>query len=445
MQTQINCPACGTQFVGDVHQIIDVGQEPELKEMLLSGYLNVVQCPSCSSVTQVGTPLLYHDPEHELFLVYVPMEMSLAHEDREKLIGQMVRQTMDRLPAEQRRGYMLQPETILSMQTLMEMVLETEGITPEMMARQRSQAELLQELLSADKETVDRLIQDREDEFDDMFFAMLRALIDSAQSAGQEDQVLILINLQARLFRETDFGQGLERQQQAIHAISREAKQAGGLSPKLLLQHVLANRSDERIVDALVMGGQQAFNYDFFMLLSEKIEKRKKSGISTDELEALREHLLNLQQQMEKHSREVMAEAQRTLTKMLAAEDKRAEVRANAGQLDDVFMLVMSTNMAQAQEQGDAARIDALQEIQNAIVQEMEQQAPPEVRLVNQLLRAGDDEGIRQVLDKNPDMVKPELLEMLGAISEQANDSGDQELIQRLGHVQSVVAAQLVT
>ena len=132
MPTQITCPVCQTQHVADVQQIVDVGRDPQLKQAFLSGYLNAAQCPNCGSVTQVGSPLLYHDPEHELFIVYVPMELSLSQPDQEKLIGDLVRRAMDSLPPEQRRGYMLQPQTVLSMQTLMEKVLETEGITPEM-------------------------------------------------------------------------------------------------------------------------------------------------------------------------------------------------------------------------------------------------------------------------------------------------------------------------
>jgi len=137
METTISCPACRTQFVGNLTQIIDVGLEPQLKSLFLNGSLNVVQCPNCGSITRVSTPLLYHDPEHELFMIHIPMEMGMPHDEEQKMIGQLVRRAMDRLPAEQRKGYMLQPQTVISMQTFMEKVLETEGITPEMLAEQR--------------------------------------------------------------------------------------------------------------------------------------------------------------------------------------------------------------------------------------------------------------------------------------------------------------------
>ncbi len=53
MITQITCPNCGTPYSAEVHQIIDVGRQPELKQMLLSGQLNVAVCPSCGAGGQL--------------------------------------------------------------------------------------------------------------------------------------------------------------------------------------------------------------------------------------------------------------------------------------------------------------------------------------------------------------------------------------------------------
>ena len=50
---------------------------------------------------------------------------------------------------EKRRGYMLQPQTMLTMQSFMERVWGTEGVTPEMLARQQKQVELLRTLAMA--------------------------------------------------------------------------------------------------------------------------------------------------------------------------------------------------------------------------------------------------------------------------------------------------------
>ncbi|HQF71136.1 MAG TPA: CpXC domain-containing protein, partial [Promineifilum sp.] len=149
MQTQITCPNCGVPYVADIHQVIDAARQPQLKEMLLSGQLNVAVCPNCGAGGRVATPLLYHDPDHDLFMVHVPQELNLDQVRREELIGRMVQQIINQTPMEQRRGYMLQPQTMLTMQSFMERVWGTEGVTPEMLARQQKQVELLRTLATA--------------------------------------------------------------------------------------------------------------------------------------------------------------------------------------------------------------------------------------------------------------------------------------------------------
>lgn len=445
MQTQISCPVCRTQFVGEVTRIIDIGLEPHLKERLLDGVLNVVQCPTCNSLTQVTTPILYHDPDNELFMVYVPLEMGLSYDDEQKLIGQLMRQSMDQLPAEQRHGYMLQPETIISLQTLVEKVLETEGITPEMLDEQRKKAELLTMLLEGDKVKKEQIIKERQAEIDETFFAMLRTLLGAAESRDQQEEYLELLNLQAQLFRETQYGRQLEKQQQALHAFSREVNQKEGLTSDLLLKHVIANRAELRTVEALVMNGQPAFNYDFFLKLSAKIEKRQKSGIKTDELIALRDYLVEFQQTLERRSREVLDTAQNALNEIISAEDKAEAVRLNQNKIDDVFMYVLSANLADAEQRGDNTRIEMLQAVQNEIVSEMARQAPPEVRLINQLIQGNDDAQRRTILAENTELVGPELLEVVKALEEQALERNESDLSSRFAAVQSVIARYLIT
>ena len=85
----------------------------------------------------MATLMLFHDPDHEMFMVHVPQELNLNQMQREQTIGQLTKQVMDEMPAEERRAYMFQPQIMMNWQTFMEKVLETEGITPEMIARQK--------------------------------------------------------------------------------------------------------------------------------------------------------------------------------------------------------------------------------------------------------------------------------------------------------------------
>ena len=212
MYTQITCPQCGTPYTAEIHQVVDSKRTPQLKQQLLNGQLNVAVCPQCGAGGQMATLMLFHDPDHEMFMIHVPQELNLNQMQREQMIGQLTKQVMDEMPPEDRRAYMFQPQIMLNWQTFMEKVLETEGITPEMIARQKKQSELLQTLMRADKDVQDVLLQERANEIDETFFAMLQQFVDMASQLQDNQQMVKLTNLRARLMTETAVGQRMEQQ-----------------------------------------------------------------------------------------------------------------------------------------------------------------------------------------------------------------------------------------
>ena len=199
------------------------------------------------------------------------------------------------------------------------------------------------------------------------------------------------------------------------------------------------------VISALVSSGQQAFDYEFFVQLSEKIDKREKAGIDNSELVALREKLLELQRSMEQRSREIVEVAQDTLKKILQADDRETAVRSHLGEMDDVFMYVLSANLSQAEQRGDLDYAAILHQIQDLVIQEMEKQAPPELRLVNQLIRAENVDEQRELLVENSNLVNPELLQIVKALESEARESGEDSLDGRLREVETMIEAQLRT
>jgi hypothetical protein len=302
--------------------------------------------------------------------------------------------------------------------------LETEGVTPEMIARQQEQGELLQTLAQADKETMNQLLEERAEEIDETFFAMLHRLIEVAQQQGNEDQVLRLINLQARLYTETEVGQQLEARQKALRAFQREVQKEENLTPAMLLKHVIQNKDDEETVNALISVGQQAFNYEFFSLLTDKIEEKAKAHEKEEAkvLTQMRQRLLELQQSLQEQSRQILQQATDTLQRILEAEDQEEAIRENIAQIDDAFMYVLSAMTAEAQQQGQLERMKALQDVQNLIMEEAEKQVPPQIRFINNLMRAETEAEKRQLLEENPEMVTAELVQILDALSQELAD-----------------------
>ncbi len=71
--------AQGTVFPASVYTCVNVTQTPELREALLNGTLNHVQCPFSDHVYRLAMPLVYHDEERSLFVLVLPDD--LRHEE----------------------------------------------------------------------------------------------------------------------------------------------------------------------------------------------------------------------------------------------------------------------------------------------------------------------------------------------------------------------------
>ncbi len=447
MQTQITCPRCQSPMIANIHQVIDVGQQPELKQQLLSGQLNVAICPSCGAAGQLSTPIVYHDPQHELFMLYVPTEINMNQMEREQWIGRLTRQVVDNLPPEQRKGYLFQPQQIINMETFMEKVLETEGVTKEMIERQKKQSQLLQTLIRADRDVQEHLIRERASEIDATFFAMLQQYLDQAGQMQDDKQLVHLTNLRARLMTETAAGRRLEKQQIAMKKLSVAAQKQGGLTPKLLRDHVLSYEEDEELMRSLVvsLAAQGALPYEFFQMITDMIDEKQQAGdqVVADRLARVRDEALAMQNEMRQQSQQVVEAASRLLHEIMAAPDKETVVAQHIEAIDDVFMYVLSARLAQAEQQNNQAEADALNQIHQIIVQKMESQLPPEVMLLNALLEAETDAQRRQLLDENQELVSPELMQVIDLIGQQLAQANQPELNGRLQQIKSMVQARL--
>jgi hypothetical protein len=150
--TPITCPQCHTPYTTPVTSIIDVGQDPSLKNTLLSGQLNISQCPSCGYNGPLNLPLCYHDPEKELALILVPSELALPHLEEQKIIGDLSNRLMNELPPEQRKAYLFTPQTFLTQESFIKAILAADGITEEMIQAQEAKMALLNQLLQIDQE-----------------------------------------------------------------------------------------------------------------------------------------------------------------------------------------------------------------------------------------------------------------------------------------------------
>ncbi len=312
----VNCPNCGTPFPAQLFTIVDVGQDPVLKNVLLAGQLNVASCPRCGAGGALTTPLLYHDPENKFLGVYVPEQVSVN--DQQKVIGDLSRRLMDGLPQEDRRGYMLTPKQFLSYQSMLEAILEFEGVTREMMDKQRRQLQLIEQGLVAlqDPEGLRLLAKESDADFDDQFFSLLTMVTDSAASGGDMEAARELVELRERLIELTTWGEGVKRQRAAVAQLKPETTRED-----LLNMVVAAN--DPRVAEALVLAARQLVDYSFFEALTRRIDAAQAAGNAgeAERLTTLRERLLETLDRYDQMQQATLQQYVQILGEVLAAND----------------------------------------------------------------------------------------------------------------------------
>ena len=89
------------------------------------------------------------------------------------------------LPAEKRKGYLFQPQTMLTYQTLIDRILEADGITKEMLEAQQKRVGLIQRLITTtNSEDRIKMIHEETELVDGNFFAILSTLMESSINQG---------------------------------------------------------------------------------------------------------------------------------------------------------------------------------------------------------------------------------------------------------------------
>ncbi len=166
-KTNVSCPNCRQSIVGDIDQLFDVGEDPAAKQKILAGSFNLINCPYCGYQGQASTPIVYHDPHKEILLTYLPPELAIPRDEQERVIGSLINQAMNRLPQEQRKAYLLNPQSTLTMQGLVERVLESEGITKEMIEAQKDRLQLIQRFSELkDEEVINQMAAEEDEKID---------------------------------------------------------------------------------------------------------------------------------------------------------------------------------------------------------------------------------------------------------------------------------------
>lgn len=411
---QTSCPRCRQPILAEVQQLFDVNTDPTAKQRLMSRTTNVARCQACGYEGMMSTPIVYHDPSKELLLTFFPPEMGVPVNDQEKQIGPLINQVVNALPAEMRKGYIFQPQTMFTYQTLLDKVLEADGITKEMIEAQQKRVGLIQRLLTTPKpEDRSTIIAQENELVDGAFFAILSTIIESASMQGDEKSAQLLNEIQMQLLKETEVGKTLLAQSEETQAALKTLQEASknGLTREILLDTLIGLTSDSSLT-TIVSLARNGLDYQFFQLLSEKIEAEAED--KKQPLIDLRDKLLNITRDIDNELKNRLAEGAKLLYAILAEPDLEEAVKKHMPEMNEFFTQALQSEFEAAHQKGDMERIEKIQKVISIV--EKESAPPPEIELIQSLLEAADDSARQKILEEKSNLVNDQLLTAINAI-----------------------------
>jgi len=396
IQTTIKCPSCGTPQPAVIEQVLDVARDPGSKTRFLQGRLNFFQCPQCGFQGALATPLVYHDPVKELLLTYVPSELGLNPIEQEKMLGGLIQQVVQSLPAELRKGYLLRPQATLTFQGLMERVLETDGITREMLAEQRVKSKLAKELIDADASARLSLIAEQDRRIDADVLSLLSAIARSA--SAQEDAAFAEKAVQARdaVYQYSTAGKRSQAQKEEMEIAARDLEALGNQFNLDALVSLVASAPSLDRVTALSALAWQLMDYGFFQRLTQLVENA--AGSERERLGAIRDRALVEIQRIQQAVQSEMNMTVGVLQSILQAPDLDHAIEEYLPELNDVFFAVLEANLESARRNKQETAVKRLEEVKAKILAALDQSLPPELRLIRDLLGQESDELAERML-----------------------------------------------
>ncbi|HBY95065.1 MAG: CpXC domain-containing protein [Ardenticatenaceae bacterium] len=411
-RAQIQCPSCGTPITAQVYNIVDAAAQPDLKETLLAGALNAFQCPACGAVGALQAPLLYHDPNKELLLLYIPMGLNLPAQQEERLVAEMTNAVLNATPPQQRKGYLLKPPTrAISLQGLAEQILEADGISREAIRQQTELIKLigtLAEYVGSD-EKLKALVEENKDKIGYELLLLVSATIEAAAQQHDEESVERYTTLREKLIQFAGLSQDQIPDFDGEATFDELIDTLRHLPPERLHSAVAANRP--------------LLDYSFFLHLSSKLDEA--TGEERAALESLRSRLVALTDEMDQQAKEAMERASAQLSGILQADDMDAAIEERIDELDEAFLVVLSANIQAAQEQKREDVVEVLTRIYHDIITRLQARLRPELQLINQLLQTTDLAERRALLQEALQTYNPAgFLELLQSIADDVEAQG---------------------
>lgn len=428
--TQISCPNCKNPVQAKIEQLVDVGQDPGAKARLLSGSLNFAQCNICGFKGQIATPLMYHDPDKELLLTYIPVEIGMPKDEQEQIIGRLINKAIQGLEPEQRKGYLFQPQSVLTMQGLVDRILEADGITKEQIEAQREKIRLFEKLLTTPEENLPQFVQEHDAELDAAFFQLATLSLRTTQDQRAQEIANKRIE---KVLEHSSFGKQILAREAEFQAAAESIQEVGdSITHEKLMDIFIAAPTPER-VGALVQLTRPVLDYTFFSMLTERITKADEP--EKGKLAFLREQILEMTEEMDKLQEARATEAAALLKSLTEAENLDEAITQALPMIDELFLSILQANIRAAQERRDQASESRLRQVDQRLRDIIRDSLPPGLQLAQKILELENMDEIQSILEEDVENIDQDMLGALMSTTERLESSGNMEGAKRIREI----------
>jgi hypothetical protein len=434
-RTAIKCPKCGNPVAAEIQQVFDQTQDPDAKARLLRGDFNVIDCPTCHYRGALGTPLVYHDAEKELLLTFVPPELGMPNLEQEQALGRLTQLVVSALPAEQRKAYLLRPQSFLTFQGFVERILEADGITKEMLETQRARSRLAQTLMATEPAQLDEVVKQNDKEIDSTVFQLISLFLESAQAQGDTVNAERASAVRDRIIALTAFGARVRQQSEALQAAAKDL-QALGTNPTLdkLVGLFTAAPSLDKVAGLTALAWQ-VMDYAFFQALTQHVDRA--DAADKERLTAIRDLALRESQRMRGAAQAEVRRSADLLQYFIQAPDLSAAIDERLAEIDESFFAILEANLEAARKSNRAEVVTQLEDVNRRVMEALEKTVPPEVRLVRDLLNTADDAAAEGMLRAHAAEISDTLLEAMQSMERDLRAAGQEQPALRLGTIRT--------
>jgi hypothetical protein len=190
---------------------------------------------------------------------------------------------------------------------------------------------------------------------------------------------------------------------------------------------LLLEAPNDTQVDVMASLARPALDYEFFQMLSDRIDKA--NGEEKEKLTGMRDRLVEVTREVDRQV-EARAQASRELLQqVLEAENITQAAQEVLPTIDEFFVDALNDEMAQARKQGDLDKLGKLQEVM--VVLKQASTPPPEVALLEELIEIDDEQQRKAWFNEHQEEITPEFMDTLSSLVARSGDQ-DQELTDRL-------------